>query len=73
MAAAVQRVRRTPTVFNVSTGFNDMHFFAHVLKIPTLGYGPGGLDYHGVDERASVRELLASAKIYADLLTTYPG
>jgi hypothetical protein len=28
---------------------------------------------HGVDERASVKELLASARIYAGLMTTFPG
>jgi succinyl-diaminopimelate desuccinylase len=73
MAASVTRVRRKPTVFNVSTGFNDMHFFAYHRKIPTLGYGPGGEDYHAVDERARVKDLLNSAKIYADLLTTFGG
>ncbi|WP_414664645.1 M20 family metallopeptidase [Horticoccus sp. 23ND18S-11] len=73
MAGCVTRVRKEKTKFNVSTGFNDMHFFSHHLKIPTLGYGPGGIDYHGVDERAEVKELIASAKIYAELLTTFAG
>jgi len=73
MAGCVTRARGAPARFNVSTGFNDMHFFSHHLQIPTLGYGPGGRDYHGVDERAQIRELLASARIYADLLTTFPG
>jgi succinyl-diaminopimelate desuccinylase len=73
MAGCVTRVRGEKTRFNVSTGFNDMHFFSHHLQIPTLGYGPGGEDYHAVDERASVRELLASAKIYAQLLTSFAG
>ncbi len=73
MAGCVTRVRKEQTRFNVSTGFNDMHFFSHHLKIPTLGYGPGGEDYHAVNERAAVRELLASAKIYAELLTTFAG
>ncbi len=73
MAGCVTRVRKEKTVFNVSTGFNDMHFFAHHLKIPTLGYGPGGEDYHAINERAKVSELLASAKIYAELLTTFAG
>ena len=70
----------TPLVFAgfcslraLSTGFNDMHFFSHHLHIPTLGYGPGGEDYHAVDERAKVRELLASAKIYAALMTEFAG
>lgn len=71
MAETVARVRRAPAKFNVSTGFNDMHFFASELKIPTLGYGPGGVDYHGVDERAKVKELIASAKIYAELMTNF--
>ncbi len=73
MAGCVSRVRRQKAVFNVSTGFNDMHFFAHHLKIPTLGYGPGGEDYHAVNERAKLSELVASAKIYAELLTTFSG
>ena len=72
-ADSVTRVRRKPTTFNVSTGFNDMHFFSHHLGIPTLGYGPGGEDYHAVDERARVRDLVDAAKIYADLLTTFAG
>jgi succinyl-diaminopimelate desuccinylase len=73
MAASVRHVRRRPTVFNVSTGFNDVHYFSHHLKIPTLGYGPGGEDIHAVDERARVKDLMESAKIYADLLTTFAG
>jgi succinyl-diaminopimelate desuccinylase len=73
MASSVRRVRRAPTTFRVSTGFNDMHFFAHELKIPTVGYGPGGEDIHAVNERASVRDLVSTAKIYADLLTSFAG
>ena len=73
MQQSVTRVRRRPTKAMVSTGFNDMHFFAQHLKIPTLGYGPGGVDYHAVDERAPVQELVNAAKIYADLLTTFAG
>jgi len=73
MASSVRRVRRARTVFRVSTGFNDMHFFAHELKIPTVGYGPGGEDIHAVNERAPVRDLISTAKIYADLLTTFAG
>lgn len=73
MAGCVAGVRKQKALFNVSTGFNDMHFFSHHLKIPTLGYGPGGEEYHAVDERAKVKELLASAKIYAQLLTTFEG
>jgi succinyl-diaminopimelate desuccinylase len=73
MADSVGRVRRAAPVFNVSTGFNDMHFFAHHLKIPTLGYGPGGENEHAVDERARIKDLVTTAKIYADLLTSFGG
>jgi succinyl-diaminopimelate desuccinylase len=69
---SVARIRRRPAGFMVATGFNDMHFFAHHLKIPTLGYGPSGLNFHAVDERARVKDLVDAARIYADLLTTFP-
>ncbi len=73
MRQSVAKVRKQKAKFMVSTGFNDMHFFAQVLKIPTLGYGPGGHDYHAVDERARIKDLVDTAKIYADLLTTFQG
>ena len=52
LAASVRRVRGGRPVPYVSTGFNDMHFFSHHLGVPVLGYGPGGRDFHAVDERA---------------------
>jgi succinyl-diaminopimelate desuccinylase len=73
LRASVGRVRRRPAKFCVSTGFNDMHFFANVRGIPTLGYGPGGRNYHAVDERAKVKDLVEAAVIYTDLLTTFRG
>ena len=68
LAAHVSRERRCRAVFGCSSGFNDSHFFAQHLGIPTLGYGPGGENCHAVDERASLKELLASARIYAALM-----
>lgn len=73
MAGSLKRVRRKQPVYSVSTGFNDMHFFSHHLKIPTLGYGPGGEDIHAINERAKVSELIRAARTYADLLTTFEG
>jgi len=73
MAASLGRVRKTRPVFGVSAGFNDMHFFANERKIPTVGYGPGGRGFHGVDECASIRDLVCCAKIYADVMTTFAG
>ena len=51
----------------------QLDVFAQVLKIPTIGYGPSGVDYHAVDERARLKDLTDSAKIYADLVTTFRG
>ncbi|HZZ18629.1 MAG TPA: M20/M25/M40 family metallo-hydrolase, partial [Opitutaceae bacterium] len=73
VASSVGKIRQKPTVFHVSAGFNDIHYFSHELKIPTLGYGPGGDDCHAVDEKARVKDLVNTAKIYADLLTTFEG
>jgi succinyl-diaminopimelate desuccinylase len=73
MAESVGAVRGRKAVFNVSTGFNDIHYFSHHLGIPTLGYGPGGDDIHAVDERARVEDLVKAARIYARLLTTFAG
>lgn len=73
MAASVKRIRKRPTTFRVSSGFNDIHYFSQHLRIPTLGYGPGGEDIHAVNERARVKDLVSAAKIYADLLTTFEG
>jgi succinyl-diaminopimelate desuccinylase len=70
---SVARVRRRPAKFCVSTGFNDMHFFANELRLPTLGYGPGGQNYHAVDERARIKDLVEAATIYTDLLTSFAG
>lgn len=73
MKEIVQQVRRAPAQFSVATGFNDMFFFVHHLKIPTLGYGPDGEKMHAVDERVRVKDLLRTAKIYADLLLRFDG
>ena len=73
MAASVRRVRGGHPVFYVSTGFNDMHFFAEHRRVPTLGYGPVGFHPHAVDERVRVADLVTAAQIYADLLTTFAG
>lgn len=70
---SLEKIRKEPAVFSVSTGFNDMQFFASELKIPTVGYGPGGDDYHAVNEKVSIKDLLDSAKIYADILTSFEG
>jgi succinyl-diaminopimelate desuccinylase len=73
VAASVKRVRGGRPVFHVSTGFNDMHYFAEHLHVPTVGYGPVGTNPHAVDERVRVADLVTAAKIYVDLLTSFAG
>ena len=73
MAASVRQVRGGRPVFYVSTGFNDMHFFAEHLRVPTLGYGPVGFHPHAVDERVRVADLVTTAKIYVKLLMSFTG
>ena len=73
MAASVRRVRGGHPIFYVSTGFNDMHFFAEHWRVPTLGYGPVGFRPHAIDERVRVVDLVIAAKIYVDLLTSFAG
>jgi succinyl-diaminopimelate desuccinylase len=67
-ARSVGSVRRRRAGFSVSSGFNDSHFFAELARIPTIGYGPGGQNHHGVDERVSIRELLTVSKVYAHFI-----
>jgi succinyl-diaminopimelate desuccinylase len=55
------------TQFNVCDGFTDMNRFVN-NKIITVGYGPGGKYNHGVDERAKVRDILQTARVYAKLI-----
>ena len=73
LADSVRRVRGGRPRPYVSTGFNDMHFFARHLGLPVLGYGPGGREAHAIDERAHVRTLVDCARIYVDLLTRFRG
>lgn len=73
LAASVRRVRGTPARPYVASGFNDMHFFNHRLGIPVVGYGPLGTKYHAVDEQAPVKDLVKTAKVYADLALSFAG
>ena len=67
VSAAVSSVLRGSTQFNVCDGFTDMNRFVD-SKIATVGYGPGGKNIHGVDERAKIRDILQTAQVYAKLI-----
>lgn len=72
-AAALARVRGGRVRFTVSSGFNDSHFFAGEGGLPTIGWGPGGENCHGCDERVRVAELVSVAQTYAEFLTHFTG
>jgi succinyl-diaminopimelate desuccinylase len=50
-----------------------MHWFALDAKIPVVGYGPGGERFHGVDERARIRDLVETSAVYLRLMRTFAG
>ncbi|MBM3278846.1 MAG: ArgE/DapE family deacylase [Candidatus Handelsmanbacteria bacterium] len=67
-ARAVQRVRRRAAVFNATRGFTDLHYFVSEGGISGIGYGVKGEGAHGVDERVGVRELVQTARVYAEFM-----
>lgn len=67
-ARSIRNVRRHAAGFRVTTGFTDLHYFVEKLGMPGIGYGVGGERAHGADERVSVRDLVQTARTYADFL-----
>ena len=65
---AVRVVRERPPSFSATSGFTDLHFFVVDGGLPGVGYGVDGESAHGVDERVSITDLVAVAKIYATLM-----
>ncbi|MEC8933396.1 MAG: ArgE/DapE family deacylase [Candidatus Latescibacterota bacterium] len=65
---AVRSVRRRAPAFRVTTGFTDLHYFVEGAGLPGIGYGVDGERAHGADERVPIRDLLLTAKTYADFL-----
>ena len=67
-ARAVQTVRRRPPKFRVTTGFTDLHYFVENGGLPGVGYGVKGEHAHGVDERVKSRDLVQTARTYAEFM-----
>ncbi len=67
-AETVRTVRRRVPGFRVTTGFTDLHYFVEGARLPGIGYGVDGERAHGADERVPVRDLVLTAKTYADFL-----
>jgi succinyl-diaminopimelate desuccinylase len=70
-ARTVKSIKGGTPKFGVTTGFTDMHFFAVDGKIPTIGYGCGGKNAHGVDERVEVKNLVETAQVYAQFIADF--
>lgn len=66
-ARSVRSVRRHVASYRVTTGFTDLHYFIDA-GMSGIGYGVDGERAHGADERVSVRELVQTARTYADFL-----
>lgn len=73
LARSVRAVRRRPARFRTTTGFTDLHYFVVDGGLPGVGYGVDGQNAHGADERARARDVLHTARIYADLTLRYPA
>lgn len=69
---SVRKYRRNAG-FGMTHGFTDMSFYANEAGLPTVGYGVIGKNTHGVDESVRVSDLLTTARIYANFLTTWDG
>ncbi len=67
-ARAVQRVRRRASAFSATRGFTDLHYFVAEGGMAGIGYGVKGEGAHGVDERVGVRELVQTARVYAEFM-----
>ncbi len=70
-AEAVRDVRGKKPKWSVVSGFTDLHWYVHDLKLPGIGYGPGGEGAHGINEHAKIEDLVSTAKVYARFIETF--
>ena len=68
LACIVASVRNCSPKFSHTPGFTDAHYFGNGLCIPTVGYGTGGSNYHGVDEQIKINDLLTTSRVYAEFM-----
>ena len=65
---SVRSVRHRASGFRTTTGFTDLHYFAVDGGLPGIGYGVDGQNAHAADERVRTRDVLSTARIYADFM-----
>jgi acetylornithine deacetylase len=69
---AIQNVTGKKPLLRGSSGFTDSRFYINQCHIPTLIFGPGGVDQsHTTDESVEVDALVLAAHIYAKILVEY--
>lgn len=69
---AISEVRGKRPSLRGSSGFMDSRFYINQFRIPTLIFGPGGMDQsHTANESVEVDALVQAAEIYALTLVNY--
>jgi acetylornithine deacetylase/succinyl-diaminopimelate desuccinylase family protein len=69
---AIQNVMGRKPMLRGFSGFTDSRFYVNQCHIPTLIFGPGGVDQsHTTDESVEVDALVHAAHIYAMILVDY--
>jgi acetylornithine deacetylase/succinyl-diaminopimelate desuccinylase family protein len=69
---AIQNVTGKKPLLRASSGFTDARFYINQCHIPTLIFGPGGMDQaHATGESVEVDALVHAAHIYALIIVSY--
>ena len=69
---AIENVMGRKPILRGFSGFTDSRFYINRCRIPTLVFGPGGVDQsHTMDESVEVDALVHAAHIYAMILLEY--
>jgi succinyl-diaminopimelate desuccinylase len=69
---AIENVTGRKPILRGFSGFTDSRFYVNQSHIPTLIFGPGGVDQsHTTDESVEVDALVQAAHIYAMILIDY--
>jgi succinyl-diaminopimelate desuccinylase len=69
---AIQNATGKKPLLRASSGFTDSRFYVNQCHIPTLIFGPGGVDQsHTTDESVEVDALVHAAHIYGLIIINY--
>jgi len=69
---AIQNVTGKKPLLKAFSGFTDSRFYVNQCHIPTLIFGPGGMDQsHTTDESVEVDALVHAAHIYGLIIMNY--